>query len=348
MPQRSRPDDFEPPYPAFQAHQSAAMPDVCIAMFAVQARGGVEDADLRGTIARLLSKTGAGQPLHADESRFVDASGAHNLIRIAYWATAQEQAQFWAREDVRAFVTAPVDGHTGWWIESFHAPVSSLDGNYAIADIKYGIGRHSTLKEERFHAYMGSMRDRVPDFLEGEADGPAGRIKPLDIQPETLGRTLTMAALPPKLCFIRSGFAWKDADPDEQAAFVADMMPVYEGGADYLRDNPVTANCISMRKTEEIHETFDNGVQSNSIGWFLTLGDLEHWVRAHPKHLAIMETIMGYMARFNFKPKLNLGHEVIVVPEGQMFAVYANCHAATGFLPYFPSRSFAPNESLSR
>jgi hypothetical protein len=35
--------------------------------------------------------------------------------------------------------------------------------------------------------------------------------------------------------------------------------------------------------------------------------------------------------------RLNLGHEVIVVPEGQARLEYANCHPQTGFLPFFPA-----------
>jgi aldoxime dehydratase len=339
--QRSKPDDFEPPYPAYQAHPPEAMPEVVIALFAVQARGEAESAAIVEQIAALLDAPLAGRPLHFDISSYADAAGAENLIHKAYWASVSDQTAFWNRGDVRAFLSAPMTGDCGWWVESFHAPTTSLDGNYAVSDVKYGIGRHSTLKEERFHAYMGSMRDRVPDYLSGVADGPEGRLARIADKTETLGQTLRVTDLPPGLCYIRSGFAWKNADPSEQAAFLKDMMPVFEDGADYLRDNPVEANCISMRKTEEHTAHFDNEVQSNSIGWFLTLRDLEYWVRAHPRHLAIMDTIMGYMARFNFQPKLNLGHEVVVVPEGQLLAIYANCHAETGFLPYFPARNLS-------
>jgi len=336
MTERSKPADYQPPYPAYSRRPSPDMPDVVLALFAVQVhRGDADGKGVESAIQQLLNREAEGRPLHVDKSRFVDAQGAENVIFMPYWATKDVQALFWKRSDVVAFVQAPMSGGVGWWVESFHAPATSLDANYAISDVRYGIGRHSEMEVEQYHAYMGSMRDRVPDYLHGKADAQPGQLQLLDNPPQSIGATIRLSSLPDKLCFIRSGFAWKDALAEEQEAYMRDMLPVYEEGANYLRDNPLESNCISMRMTDELNEEFDTGVQSNSIGWFLSLKDLERWVRSHPRHLAIMKTIMGYMARFNFKPKLNLGHEVIVVPQGQLTCIYANCHAQTGFLPYF-------------
>lgn len=335
MNQRSRPESYVPPYPAYQADQPASRPDVVLAIFGVQARENGDHAALTTTIAQLLERDAPGKPLHYDQSQHVDSQGAVNAVLMPYWATVRDQSDFWEREEVAAFVATPQSGPVGWWCESFFAPTTSLDANYAIADVKYGIGRHSRTRVEKYHAYMGSMRDRVPDYLAGKADADSRPLQRLDSLPESLGRTLVLSRLPHNLCYIRSGFAWKDAAPDEQAVFMREMMPVYAEGANYLRDNPLEANCISMRQADEVHENFDNGVQSNAIGWFLTLRDLERWVREHTRHHAIMKAIMDYMSAFNFQPKLNLGHEVIVVPEGQLKCIYANCHPQTGFLPYF-------------
>ncbi len=337
MRMRSRHSDYQPPYPAYQGYQSVDKPDVVLALFAAQVRSkDADDGSIATAITQLLIEgPEGGGPLHVDKSRFVDAQGAENLIFMPYWATKEDQAAFWRRADVIAFVEEEISGDAGWWVESFYARTTSLDASYAIRDVRYGIGRHSDIQVQQYHAYMGSMRDRVPDYLQGKADAEARQLQRLPTLSRSLGRTIRLSELPDKLCFIRGGFAWKDALPEEQAAYMRDMLPVYEEGANYLRDNPIASNCISMRMTEELNEAFDTGVQSNAIGWFLSLNDLERWVRFHPRHLAIMKTIMDYMARFNFKPKLNLGHEVIVVPGGQLTCIYANCHDQTGFLPYF-------------
>lgn len=325
--------DYQPPYPAFTAYQPADRPDVVMALMAVQSRGADRSA-IEAQLRQLLEGQ-VGRPLQVDKSQYVDVQGADHLLFLVYWATREDQAAFWTRPDVAEFVNRPVTGDVGWWFESFHAPTTSLDANYATADIRYGIGHHSELKVEQHHAYMGSMRHRTPDFQEGKSDSTAGPIQRLTASAETLGKTIRISRLPEKLCFIRNGTAWKDAGEEEQAVYRRDMMPVYEEGAKYLRDNPLESNCYSMRITDEVHEEFDNGVQSNALAWFRSLADLETWVRCHPKHLAIMKTIMEYMVKFDFKPKLNLGHEVVVVPAGQLTCVYANCHDETGFLPYF-------------
>lgn len=336
MTERSKPANYQPPYAAYSRRPSADAPDVVLALFAVQVRRGEANGNsTEAAIKQMLMSEAAGRPLHVDKSRFMDAQGAENVVFMPYWATKEDQSAFWERADVVEFVQTPMAGNVGWWAESLHAPATSLDANYAISDIRYGIGRHSEMEVEQFHAYMGSMRDRVPDYLHGKADAQPGQLKLLEPAPQSSGTTVRLTSLPDKLCFIRSGFAWKDALPEEQEAYMRDMLPVYLEGAHYLRDNPIESNCISMRTTEELNEEFDTGVQSNAIGWFLSLKDLERWVRSHPRHLAIMKTIMEYMAKFDFKPKLNLGHEVIVVPKDQLTCIYANCHNKTGFLPYF-------------
>lgn len=52
-----------------------------------------------------------------------------------------------------------------------------------------------------------------------------------------------------------------------------------------------------------------------------------------------MQSIVGYMQQFNFKPRLNMGHEVVVIPQGQAQLEYSNCHPRTGFLPFFEAES---------
>lgn len=335
MTRRSRPESYVPPYPAFQADPPESSKDVALAVMAVQTRAGGDGSSLCRELVELLDRDAPGKPLHFDRSLYHDRIYSVDSIFIPYWASSLDQAAFWQRSDVVEFVSLPRSGDVGWWSESFSAPATSLDANYSIPEIRYGIGRHSKIREEKFHAYMGSMRDRVSDFLEGRADAPFRRLSRLPDPPNSLGRTLVIKDLPHNICFIRSGFGWRMASPDEQSVFIRDMLPVYTEGTEYLRDNPLESNCISMRQTEEVHGSFDNGIQSNAIAWFMTLRDLERWVKDHPRHQAIMKSIIGYMAAFNFQPKLNLGHEVIVVPSGRIECKYANCHEETGFLPYF-------------
>ena len=334
---RSKPDSYQPPYPAFQAHQPADRPNIVMAMLGVQAAPGVNGAPQLLQLLALCAADLDGKPLHVEQGWHIDAAGYRNDVLMPYWAMAADMKAFFARADVTALLDTPLIGDIGLWRESLAAPTTALDGNYARPDVRYGIARYSEMKEEQYHAYMGSMRDRVPDYLAGKADGGQEQIARQD-PPNSFGIVLEVTGLPRNLCFIRGAFAWNEAGTDEQQVFMEKMWPVYKEGAEYLRDNPIESNCISMRMIEEAPLGYDNGVQSEVLGWFLTLADLERWTRYHPRHLAIMKTIMSYMQQFNFKPKLNLGHEVIVVPEGGAVMRYNNCHPETGFLPFFPSR----------
>jgi len=335
---RSKPDDYVPPYPAFQAHPRAGFEQVTLTMFGIQSSDAQAAeqavAEFRG-LSRCENPT---KPLHVEQGWHVDLTGCRNDVLMLYWRAPAQMREFWQRPDVAGWLARPLTGPVGWWRESLHAAKTSLDGNYSIPDVRYGISRYSEQREEQFHGYFGSMRDRVPDFASGQADGTPGQLQWHQL-PDARALRLRIIDPPDRLCFIRGAFAWEEAQPEEQAVYQEQMYPVYKEGSDWLTAHPIESNCISMRLVEEVRSEFDNGVQVESLGWFLTLKDLERWTHHHPRHVAIMKNIMSYMQRFNFKPRLNLGHEVIVVPQGQGVFEYCNCHAKTGFLPFFASAS---------
>lgn len=335
---RSRPDSFQAPYPAFQSHFPPDQPDFVMAMIGVQSAPGADGRALRQRLCGLFSADAAGKPQHLEHAEHTDAFGYRNEVILLYWRTRADQAAFWARADIAGWMAEPLTGPVGWWRESLVAPITALDGNYATGDARYGAGRHVEQKPEQFHSYYGSMRDRVPDYLAGKADGASGTLVASTLA-DSFGKRLRITDLPDQLCFIRGGFGWDKARPDEQQSFIEDMLPVFKRGADYLRDNPEESRCISMRFLDEVDTGLDNGVQVEINGWFLTLKDLEQWTHHHPTHQAIFQGVFVYMRKFNFEPLLNLGHEVAVVPAGGLVAEYANCHPRTGFLRFFPAQA---------
>jgi aldoxime dehydratase len=341
MPQRSKPDDFTPPYLAYQAYPSATVQLFVMAMVGVQTAPRANGADRVMAFLALCAREAEGRPAHVELAWHIDTMGYRNDVLMPYWTTREGMDAFWNRADVEIWMQAEHVTGVGWWRECLTAPTTSLDGSYSLPNVRYGVSRYSRIEVQQFHGYMGSMRDRIPDYLDGTADAPPSRISMRD-DATSFGRRLRIKQPPANLCFIRGAFAWNEASPEEQAIYLRDMMPVYREGADYLRDNPIDANCISMRMVDEIHLGYDNGIQSEILGWFLSLADLEKWTREHPRHLAIMQTIAGYMQAHNFKPKINLGHEVIVIPAGQCLLEYANCHPKTGFLPYFEAVEMTP------
>ncbi|MEO0411049.1 MAG: phenylacetaldoxime dehydratase family protein [Pseudomonadota bacterium] len=333
---RSKPDTYQPPYPAFQQDQAPAQPDFVMAMLGIQSGSKTDVSAIKSALLELCRSQEAGTPAHMEAASHVDAQGCRNDVFMPYWKTKSDMGTFFARADVAALLMQPLTGDIGLWAERLAAPTTSLDANNARPDVRYGIARYSSPREEQYHSYMGSMRDRVPDYLAGKANGEKTGLSP---QPavQSAGRVLAIQNLPHNVCFIRGAFSWQEADDVEQSAFMNKMMPVYREGAEYLRDNPVESGCISMRMADSVQLDEDNGLQSEILGWFIRLEELERWTRQHPRHLAIMKTIYGYMEEFAFKPKLHMGHEVVVVPQGQAQMIYNNCHPQTGFLPFFPA-----------
>jgi aldoxime dehydratase len=331
----SRQDDYSPPYPAYTSQYPADQSECVFAQVGVQSPRADAGAPRFEEWLRLARASGDGRPQHVELGWQLDAEGFGNHVAMLYWKHAADMQRFWSRPDVAAWLDAPLDSEVGWWREALRAPVSSLDANYSVEQATWGSGRHVLQTLEQFHGYYGSMRDRTPDFLEGRADGQEGRIAFLP-EVASRGRRLRVQA-PDKVCFIRGAFGWDQALAEEQRAFMEEMFPVYRTGANYLRDHPLETNCISARMIEEVHAGASNFVQSETLAWFLTLKDLERWTHHHPTHAAIYGGVFKLMQKFDFKMRLNLGHEVIVVPEGQALLEYANCHPGTGFLPFFPA-----------
>jgi hypothetical protein len=117
---------------------------------------------------------------------------------------------------------------------------------------------------------------------------------------------------------------------------------------DYLRDHPEEAGSVSVRLTDV---RSDVGVQASTLAWFVSLSALERWAHTHPTHLAILEGAAALAQRFAPDMALLLGHEVYVPSGEDVVLEYANCHGATGFLPFADlmedARSRGASSSLS-
>ncbi|HET7742519.1 MAG TPA: phenylacetaldoxime dehydratase family protein [Mycobacterium sp.] len=59
---------------------------------------------------------------------------------------------------------------------------------------------------------------------------------------------------------------------------------------------------------------------------------LEHWAKSHPTHVAIFNSFMRHMTRFDQDAQLRLYHEVMVPDANQQEFRYLDCHPNTGVL----------------
>ncbi len=323
-----RPEGFEPPYPAWSPALPEHLPYVQ-AQVAIQSPSGERDDALFGALMRKLAADG--DLRHAERVGHVDARGAYNDIAIAYWHTADAmRAWLSADEGFGALADLATAAGAGVWYEAVTAPRSHYEINASTPDLQWGLARHYDTYLEPDHAYWGSMRDRI---AAAEDDGLPGKVGQIGRQPRD-GRGPVRIRLPEHVCLIRTVQGLSDTDEDEAAAYRSEMQPQYEAGVDFLAGHPTESRCLSARLVR-YDDPGPSRPNTETIAWFTSLADLEHWVHDHPTHKAIFDATHAHAARFAPEMRLLLGHEVIVAPAGGAEAVYVGCHGDTGLMPYF-------------
>jgi len=216
-------------------------------------------------------------------------------------------------------------------------PADNCDPSGFLPRHVWGIGRHVKQVWERYHAYYGSMRDRMPNGHDPSIEGDDTPLREqVDVQSK--GRILKVDP-PHNICFVRGIFGWRNARPEERRIFIEEMLPVYEAGAMFLRDNPEENLCIATRHSPVVDTDPVTGLDLETLLWFTSLKSLETWTHHHKTHAAIFNKSREIGMRFDFKLTLDFGHEVVVVPKGGMDVEYNNCHARTGFLRFFPAQA---------
>jgi len=329
-----RPPDFEPPYPAFTCQLFKLQPDMTLGQIALQYRADVKPAEvtsLQAAIEQCLS--GDSAPWRWERCSHVDTQGYRNDIVVGYWRR-QTDFEAWRR---RADVVSWADKlqPVGLWIEALTCPIPQMETSYSNAEPSWGMADQCPVHLDENHGYFGSMRDRIPAAEDQGLPGALRGLPAVDSAQETFGRRL-MVDLPDNACFIRTVQGWEECDEEQQADFLASMMPVYQAGVEYLRDNPRDSNCAGARLVEMLDPNAQ--IQTQTLAWFLGLEDLERWAHEHPTHHAILNGMSGFAERYQLDIQIVLGHEVYVVPAGCSYIEYSNCHPQTGFLRFFPGQ----------
>ena len=323
-----RPKGFEPPYPAWSPVLPESLSYVQ-AQIAIQSRSDRRDDKL---FEALISKLGqVGGLRHFERVGHLDAQGAYNDIAICYWKTP-DAMRAWLSPDgpFGSFVSGLPGGHCGVWYEAIIAPRSHYEINASTPDLNWGLSIEYESRLEPYHAYWGSMRDRIGAAEDGGLPGTIGPI----VHVPNEGHKRVRIELPPNICLIRTVQGQSAAAKEEIRSYQADMRPQYEKGVQYLAENPIESRCLSARLVN--YELPGPGrPNTETIAWFASLADLERWVHDHPTHKAIFAASQAHSTRFAPEMKLLLGHEVVVAPSECAEAMYVGCHPDTGLMPYF-------------
>ena len=323
-----RPEGFEPPYPAWSPELPETLSYVQ-AQVAIQSPAGERDEELFVSLESKLREDG--DLRHVERVGHVDSQGAYNDIAIAYWRTpAAMRSWLSTAGPFGALADEAADRGRGVWYEAIVAPRSHYEINGSIPDLEWGLAREFGSFLEPFHAYWGGMRDRIAAAEDGGLPGTIGTID----RESRDGRGLVRIELPEHICLIRTVQGMSDTGEEETVAYHTNMRPQYETGVHFLADNPTASRCLSARLVSS-DQPGPARPHTETLAWFTSLEDLEHWVHSHPTHKAIFEATHQHAARFAADMRLLLGHEVIVAPAGGAEAVYVDCHPATGLMPYF-------------
>jgi len=325
----STPADWQPPVPAW----SAQLPvHAATAALGVQDRGGAALALLNAALTKVLS--GGHAPAIVERTQYLDSSGYDTAVAILYWRSLADFSR-WLDGPFNAWWFAPerTEGAAGYFIEAFSMPRHRTETIFSAPDFRAGAGE---MEEGRVgpileHNYWGAMRDR----LEVASNDPLSALLSQRVIVGSPERSRVRVVAPPNLCIIRSGQDWALCEQDEREEYFAAVYPALTTGMRYLSEHPDESGCYSCRFMSHVDPDGQSLPRTFGLACFGSLEHLERWARSHPTHLEIFGRFIKLATRMGPAMRLRLWHEVCVLgPEGLSRFEYANCHAATGLLPY--------------
>jgi aldoxime dehydratase len=268
-------------------------------------------------------------PQHFDRSTLVDALGYQNVLISAYWRSRTDY-EAWQRNRApdwwySGLVSTP---DIGVFCETFVIDVRNTETTFSHPNpAGYGHLADSWSDPTDKHEYFGSARDRLPvsqsDSLEVDgraqvanfsADGKFLEIVPYD-----------------NMCLLRSGQNWQNSPPAEFIAYEKRLKPSLEIAMRDLDVNGEAQGCEFNRYATMLagETTLTNNTFSFSA--WRSLAHLEKWTEKSPEHLEIFAKGIQHYKTFP-EARLELWHEMYVLPANAQKYAYYNCNGRTGML----------------
>lgn len=259
-------------------------------------------------------------------------------IWVAYWID-EARCTAWMEGNAPHALLAKAGAaatHVGVWSEYFSIRPGRLETNYSGLDYIPGLARHPeayTVAHEHT-AYWGAARDRIKD---SGHDLFEDRFDPASVKVVPAGRGQRVTGTPfQNMVHIRSGQFWENCVPVERNAYETRLQPTLVNGMRYLWDNAVVTGTFGLRYVNTLDSSGRKLLETAGIGFYRSLGHLEHWAATHPSHLAIFHGAIAHANEFGTSRKMRTWHEVGVLNEGEGSFEYLNCHPNTGVMPFLP------------
>ncbi len=314
------PPNWNPPAPAWEARWPADDEPLLAVYF------GVQGAPAPAWQAWVRTELEHGACLSLERAAWEDLQGLRNAMYISYWR-ADAYHSWWRKAS--AWWASPereAEG-CGYWREVIPLPYDRFETLHSTS-AAHGVSSSASelVGPILEHGYPGGARDRIP--CSAHAD--------LRSRPQTAAARATARRVlirpPENLCVIRSGQDWSQCSAEERDYYFAHVQPVLLEGMRYLSEHPRESGCLSMRFVQEVDQAGEPLQRTSGIGFAVDIFAFEEWAKSHPTHTAIFDRFMDMVGRFGVSMRLQLWHEVSVMPARGAEFEYISCHPGTGLL----------------
>jgi aldoxime dehydratase len=299
-----------------------------MAIFGVQYKNKTECIDtLVDEILRNLDKSNG--PNHYDASIFLDASGYFNHLIIAYWKSKvnfdewqKKLAPDWWFNQVSA------DADVGTFFESFVINVRNTETTFSHANpAGYAHLSDAWSGPTDKHEYFGSARDRI---AASQTDALVSEGQPSIIPMGNVGKLVAVVPYN-NICLLRSGQDWQKTEGAEYEAYTQEIKPSLDAAMKDLEVNGVGIGCDFNRFAITVR--IDGNLVNNTFSFsaWRSLELLENWTKKSPEHLEIFSRGILHYKKYP-DAKLELWHELYVLPAQAQSYLYYGCHRKTGMM----------------
>ncbi|MEV5959066.1 phenylacetaldoxime dehydratase family protein [Streptomyces sp. NPDC051987] len=321
------PSGRRPAFDSYTARLSPGVGRVVVAYLGVQ--GAPDQRDRAYGAVRDLAHSMAGPAggaTHHELVEYTDELGYVTVLTVGYWLD-MTAFDAWFDSVGRAWNTTDSAG-LGTFIEVVRPSVRRLETLYSSDRYLQGVGAAAETVSGPVleHGYWGGMRDRIPDARDDRLvpQGHPGA--------EDLGGGRVRITPHQNACLIRSGQDFSRTTADERLFYLERVEPQLRRGMEFLRDDGLAVGCYTNRYVTVLDGSGSRTEKTFAVSWWRDLADLEGWARSHATHVKIFAAFNAHMLEFGQAAQLRLYHEVMVLPKGDQFFEYRNCHERTGML----------------
>jgi hypothetical protein len=328
-----KPPGHKPPVPRWTLKLPDDASHVYTLYIGVQCHGAQKDIPKRieDKVAIVLSESAAA----VDVLRVTDGYDvAHTKVWVAYFTIEQHfRTTIEKLNLVRLWnELGPDNSQIGLWTESFTAPTSRLETNYARLDHNPGLSQVPNVEQpaHELTAYWGAGRDRIPASAHDLFPTTEDIHTPATV-PKGLGQRLRGSNYD-NMCHIRSGQWWEQCDDEERIAYEQNLQEALMQGMQYLWEHPEETGTLGLRFLQNLNAEGQPIRETCGAGFFRNWADLERWSSRHPSHLKIFNGALWHAKQFGDERKFMTWHEVWILKRGEVQFDYVNCDPRTGVI----------------